>query len=511
VEGDYYVCADAAACGSAWSTGDDGNVCTSRSSPCATLAGGIGKLSPGDTLVVGNGTYAQPITDMPSGTADAYTVLQAEHDFGPLIDGSGWANEFTNGISVNGKSYVTVQGFRVRMSQTNLDNLPVQAAYSDHVKLIRIGASHGPVDGNAATFDIGPDSDYVLVEECYAYGGSRYQFLAYWTDHVIFRRNVARVDYWIGTLQCSCFTNYDSVNTVWQNNIALDSDTADCAGGLYGGFYFENKDDHADDTTQTLVGNIVLNVSNSYYSAGMMDRNSGTHTIEHMIIYGGESGYAGEQAPGDTAVAAFDHWTVGGLWGTYDGANGKPAGGTAVAQTEGSSGVVTNNLIKNSIFWNNASYGIADYTVSDYNVFYGNGAAVGGDYQTPTVGTHSSTTTDPATNGLRYLPRLEAGSPLETAGEGGTKVGAEVMARMGASGTLYGEAGWDVLTDAPLWPFPNEAQIKTDMASYAQGGGAGERGFCAGTSLDGTPQSLTKYVWEYLGNPIPSDVDGVGP
>src|SRR5205085_1629742 len=60
----------------------------------------------------------------------------------------------------------------------------------------------------------------------------------------------------------------------------------------------------------------------------------------------------------------------------------------------------------------------------------------------------------------------------------------------------------------PLWPFPNEAVIKADMASYSGPGGAGARGFTAGNSLDGSPQTLTRYIWEYLGNQIPAEIYG---
>jgi MYXO-CTERM domain-containing protein len=44
------------------------------------------------------------------------------------------------------------------------------------------------------------------------------------------------------------------------------------------------------------------------------------------------------------------------------------------------------------------------------------------------------------------------------------------------------------------------------MASYTGPGGVGARGFATGTSRDGSPQTLTKYIWEYLGNPIPDEV-----
>jgi hypothetical protein len=36
----------------------------------------------------------------------------------------------------------------------------------------------------------------------------------------------------------------------------------------------------------------------------------------------------------------------------------------------------------------------------------------------------------------------------------------------------------------------------------------GARGFAAGNSMDGSAQTLTKYVWEYLGNQIPCEIYG---
>src|SRR4029077_12131339 len=109
---------------------------------------------------------------------------------------------------------------------------------------------------------------------------------------------------------------------------------------------------------------------------------------------------------------------------------------------------------------------------------------------------------------LKYLPRIEAGSSLQTAGSGGGPIGANVIYRWGATGTLWGESGYDSITGELLWPFPNEDVIKADMASYVGSGGVGARGFATGNSLDGTPQTLTKYIWEYLGNQIPADVYG---
>jgi len=488
---------------------DANNDCTQEKTPCATIAHGISTVAGGDTLVLGDGTYTEPIADMPSGSAGAYTTIRAAHDWGVLIDGSAWPNAYTHGIEVSSKHYVIVRVVRVKMSQANDQNLPVDVPYSDHVKIQRCGASYGPTTGNAASFNIGPASSYVLVEESYAFGGSRYQFLAYQSDHILVRRSVARNDYWNGSLQCAGFVNYDSVGTAWQNNIVLDSDTANCSGNLFGGFWNENKTDTAPDTSQMLAGNIVLNVQ-AFYAGDLDWVVSGTRSIEDMVIWGSSGGYHGNQGDGMTATITAKHMTIGGLTGKYDGPNGAPAHGTGFSVF----GEVENTLTS-SILAKCESLGVADYTRSDYNVLAQNGANFGGAHPAaPGAHDHCSengNALDPFASGLRYLPRIEVGSPLETAGEGRGRAGAEVVNKIGVDGTLQGEPGWDDVTGEPLWPFPNEDQIRTDMASYDGPGAPGARGFATGKSLDGTPQTLTKYVWEYLGNPLPSDIDVTPP
>lgn len=483
---------------------DSSNDCTKEQTPCGTIAHGISTLAAGDTLVLGDGTYTEPITDMPSGSAGAYTTIRAANDWGVLIDGSAWPDDYMFGIEVSDKHHVIVRGVRVQMNQANENNLPVNVLHSDHVKIQRCGASYGPTTGNAASFSIGPGNSYVLVEESYAFGGSRYQFLAYQSDHVIVRRSVARNDYWDGSLQCGGFVNYDSLGTAWQNNIALDSDTADCSGHYYGGFWNENKTDAAPDTSQKLAGNIVLNV-HAFYAGDLDWVVSGTRSIEDMIIWGSSGGYHGNQGDGAPATIKAKHVTIGGLSGEYNGPNGAPAKGTAFSVF----GPIDNTLTS-SILAKCESIGVADYTVSDYNVLAQNGANFGGVHPAA-PGPHdhcaeNGNELDPFASGLRYLPRVEAGSALLTVGENGGRVGAEVLNKIGVDGTLQDEPGWDQVTNEPLWPFPNEDRIRDDMASYSGPGAPGARGFATGTSLDGKPQTLTKYVWEYLGNPIPPEV-----
>ena len=100
---------------------------------------------------------------------------------------------------------------------------------------------------------------------------------------------------------------------------------------------------------------------------------------------------------------------------------------------------------------------------------------------------------NPAVSGLTWLPRIEPGSLLSTAGAGGGQVGATVLQRLGESGTLWGEPGYDLATTQPLWPWPNEAAIRQAMCIDA----GVATGFCAAPSI-------TRYVWEALGTPMPA-------
>lgn len=481
--------------------GSDGNTCLDANAPCLTISRGIAVMDSGDTLIVGDGTYAEQIVDMPSGTAGSYTTIKAKNDWGVVIDGSGFANNYNDGIRISAKSYVAVRGFKVKMAQAKDTNVAVSVPYSDHIKVQRVSASYGGVQGNVANIGVGPASSYVLIEEAFSYGGGRYQFLVYQSDHVIVRRSVARNDYWNGSLQCAGFTNYNSDHTVWENNIAIDSDTAHCAGRQYAGFFNENKLPDASypgtATNETFRGNIILNVKAFY--AAMYDYDiSALHTYTDNIIWNSYGGLFADYIHGDAATLNASRMTMGAIAGAYDQNNGQGAAGVGFAVA--SSAVA--NALTNSVLWNNQSYGTTDWAVGNYNSYYGNLiAAHGGQIKTPTPGPNDIHTTVPGS--LKYLPRIELGSALAKAGSDGGQIGADVRYMWGKTGTLWGEAEYDTKTTTCLWPFPNEAVIKAEMGSYAGPGGAGVRGFTSGTSMDGSAQSLTKYVWEYLGHQIP--------
>jgi hypothetical protein len=90
--------------------------------------------------------------------------------------------------------------------------------------------------------------------------------------------------------------------------------------------------------------------------------------------------------------------------------------------------------------------------------------------------------------------RIEPGSKLKGRGYGGADIGANVLYRYGVDGSRHGEPDFNALTDTPLWPWPNEDRIKTEMCEKT----GVTRGFCRA-------RSLTHYLWEYLGQPMPTD------
>jgi hypothetical protein len=130
-----------------------------------------------------------------------------------------------------------------------------------------------------------------------------------------------------------------------------------------------------------------------------------------------------------------------------------------------------------------------------------------------TIGTNAVTAT---ASTLKYIVRPEPASVLIGAGSGGGDIGADVTKQYGVSGTRYGEAGYDQKTNVALWPWLHEDVIKAVFAeanpapsSATPNTNTPARGFAAaGNDAFGKPLTLTRYIWQYLGNPIPAEIYG---
>ncbi len=147
-----------------------GNVAT----PYCTIAKGTSRLLPGQTLYVGNGTYAEQVSP-PSGTATAPVTVTALAGTSPTVTGTATQ---THGIYLANRSYVTVSGLTVTSAVSDgvyvtggtnvtLSGLrvtgsgqPTSTGYAKGFKVV--GTTNSTISGNTA--DHNTDSGIYLAQ-----------------------------------------------------------------------------------------------------------------------------------------------------------------------------------------------------------------------------------------------------------------------------------------------------------------------------------------------------------
>ncbi len=448
----------------------------------ANLQAAFAGMSSGDTLIIRNGTYSGSnniITQSnypPAGSYGNYTKIHAENPgsvyFGDPDDSTAYLN-MTNGPggSSDVDAYWEFDGI--------IWNSVTLTYGINYAKFIECGSLTNTAP-TAPSFTIS-HSSYVLFEDCYADGGGRYKFLAYQSDHIIFRRCVGR----LGEIRSGdpiggvgfYYTSYSEA----QNCIIIDSATSDywTYESLVGAFTQPNGSGN----NNSFRGCIALNTDlpTNSTASGYSDT-----TYENIISWGN---ITGSLLRGTDTV--YRHSTI----GSMDTALGNYA---AIQNYEG------NTTITNSILTGISVNSAVGSVTSDHNSFYNNRS------NGTILGSNEMIMTNPLTNSLLYLLRIEDGSDLDGAASDSGDVGATVMKKIGVSGTLWGESGYNTTTDNDLWPWPNEVIIKANMSTYSNENVSGTRGFCStGKQLNGRDDiTLTSYIWEYLGNQMPSDIYG---
>jgi hypothetical protein len=509
-------------------TGLDTNPGT-LAAPFATFAHALAAMKGCDTLVIANGHYYQELSPQAvnsgniSGTG-CYTTIEAATTWGVTIDDSTALATSYNGAINNQANYIQFIGI---IAAGNPSNTVGQSAWSingtNHVKLQMTAGYNAPCIQNTNVYGVGPAASYVLVEDSHAWGCGRYKFEAYQSSYVIFRRDVARHDYhdatgWVsanpwGSItgwgrQVADFTTYDSQNVILQNVIAIDSGLTNAESGkVWGGLWSEHNDPAIDNPIE-MEGSIILNVQGI---ASIQDqKQSGVHTFINNAAWGNMGGLGIGYLTGTgitPPTTTVNHMTIGSLSGTAQDTSrmwGVGVQGNSALTT------YTSQIVENSIFASALSCGAADWVNSNYNFYYLDTANFCATYYegiSPVAGANDVLNTNPQ---IQYITREEPGTPVYGAASDGGNVGATIVYEIGATGTLWGDPGYDTITTNPLWPFPNEAQIKTDMASFSMVNPvtgntiSGARGFAAlGNGLYGGPLTLTSYIWEYLGYPCP--------
>lgn len=490
----FYVAAD----GSDFGSGTQG-------SPWATLGKGFAAMSAGDTLVIGDGTYVGGSNMFnfhaagqypPSGSlAAGYTTVRAQNPGMVIIDGQDARIPFDGHDS----DYLCVQGIVFVNSSDTVFSLAGNGSdFCTNIKIQQCGfCDANSRDGNPRCNSMQLRyCDYALIEDCYAWGNGKYRFYVLDCQRVILRRCIDRMDRCVGDADYSnvaSFRIYGASDCLLQNCIAIDCDQSDKilddGGALsypYAFFLGWNPSTVRACENNIITGSLAVN---------------GTARMGVFIV-------------GDDGNTRNNVISNCGFLDMYRGVFYRQ--NNPLTWSHNISCISSNGMhlksdyvminASNSIFYGADDTALSNVT-SNYNVLYDNTANFSGtsaganDYCS-----ENGNAIDPlysATNtagGVKFIVRVESGSNVFNKGSDSLQIGPNILNRIGTDGTLYGESGYNIDTGVSLWPFPHEAMIRARMRAYTDAGINGARGFCA----DG--QSLTKYIWGYLGNPVPENL-----
>jgi hypothetical protein len=446
-------------------------------------------MAGGDELILLDGTYsatagtgtlhwnngaasAQP----PSGTVSRSTYIHALNPGKVTISG-----ELFLGRSTRKDSYITLQGLTFEGGG---------ALYNTSFVTVKETGFHGGFGIGTNDHEQGNTDN--LIEDVWVWAsGERIIASNYRAHKNVWRRVVVRGD-GCGTSACTGsgnpnvgFTVYDSQDVSVQNMLIADRVLA-AGDEPYADFAVAQ---HTPDPKwysgrNEWLGTLSLNAPDSGYymepdTNQTVDR---TIKISHAVAW---------NAAGDGFNLA--------RWGTNNLLE------NLVAHTRSGDGIrVASELASlGGVLRNAAVLGSGRYAInSSYGASYVN---VTGSWQSQfnQQGPTNVINADPLGGGsLKYLTRIESGSALKGAGAGGADIGTMILNRTGADGTRYGQTGYNTQGAVALWPWPNEDRIKREMCT------ATTRGFCStGRRLDGiNPVTLTSYIWEALGNPLPTGI-----
>lgn len=471
------------------------------------LSQAFGAMDSGDELVIRDGTYtgaSNVITTSnhpPAGLSKSSpTVIRAENDGAVYFDGENTRQMVLIYGTVGGHSWLNDWKFKgIQWIRSSANAVLIRNGDDDDFTTgdLASALSANIFFKNCGFHSYGPNAAValyylkdVLVEDCWAWGNGRYGFQAYVSDNILFRRCVSRRDAvsLVSSYPTSNFVNYTSHGVEFQNCISVDSDSNNYTNmGSFGSLYI--KDVYVGRVSEDtgVRGCVLLNYDAS--DPGTYPVKLGgiyveveplNTTILHTAIVGSSNGIICKELEDDVDI---DHCSV--LNAAHD-----PSGSVNITNAYGERSVAVGGYpnVTNSYAVNN-SFLAAQRSVgstSDYNGAYGNSS------DTMSYGTHN-VTSDPD---IKYPVRIEVGSDYSGVASDSGDIGATILFKYGTDGTFYGDSGYNTLTSDDLWPWPNEALIRTAFRND-YGTTDETRGFCA------TGETLTNYIWAYLGNVVP--------
>lgn len=460
----------------AGSDGDSG----ATGSPWASFSHAMGKLVPGDTLIVKNGTYNQKISPTVSGTNGQKIRFVAENNGYVVIDAGGTGAA----LDVSDVSYLHFEGMKFQNSGENavvsISSPDGQAATGNmathHISAKHVAIKGSCLDNNCNGASIARVND-VLLEDIWAYGAGRYVLSIYGAKNVTIRRMVIRWDRWDGTnykVNDPRFSMsvYNSHNNLLENIIFIDAGKTS-AGGDKGAFTVAGGDNgitapFTNSADNRFLGLILLNNDGTALDIEGRDipHNNNLYS-DSVIAYNGYAMVMNKNVTNTT----ISHVNI-----------INNAGGLASWSTN-----VTKTSIVNSIITGNDSYAFRGDDISEnFNVLNNNNP----NYESGFSKGSSTAITNPqlthiTSNSTTVLDSL----PASDSGNRGAMVDKQYVD--------------GVKTNNDLWPWPNEEIIVSDLCNNQDltafgRTGANTAGLCA------SGKTLSAYILEYLGNSCPT-------
>ena len=439
-------------------TGSNGNSGADVDNGFADILYAVQQMSGGDELIVADGTYTDNISmrandntslgggqTIPNGVSHTQrTIIRAENPFGVIIEFNSGSTNLTaegNPFRLETATYVWVDGFIVRMfgNYSNNSGDPSTCFWinSDNNTITRCGARKNTNTDFGGGFSL--TGDDVLAQDIFGCGATRY--------------GIQGGGGLSSTQQNSIFRR-----CLWRFDFDQTSDPQPHASIAYYGSSSNSNGDHEFQNCIAIDGKKHEEFSNSTdVYGGIYSTHSPTDVkYRGCIVLNNEARFAGIYL-GEVGADDMD---------VVDCLILNDGGGADTPYAISAASSVTNQSTTN-------------VTVGNFD-----------------GGTYSANVTTP-TNDLVLPDTPDSENPLvRVAGDG-----CEIKDCIGTFMSRYGDTDYTVAqSDLPLWPYPYEDEIKTEMAiamatpsGYTPASNDSDRGFCA------SGQNLTKYIHEFRG------------
>jgi len=489
------------------SGGSDSNNGLTEGAAISTIAHAYTIMDGGDTLTFLDGTYTQQLHPPASlsGSSGAPTIFRAKNKFAVTLaptsgfgtdEGEGTLYVYSNDAAT--VSFVSFDGFIVRgfgeryaVSIKSAD-AALLANMTNHVTLTNIGAIGSCLDHNISVIEIMGAVD-TLIEDFFAFGFSRKAFEVYGAVRTTARRGVLRFDWYEGDLSGrpadprDGMSAYNTTDGLFENILVIDSGPrpAGVSGIDMAGMTISGND----------AGGTTIQGTDGVKFLGCLVFNNNPSdggTFNGITINGGTG------TPGSTQDAEIKDTVIwdNNSYGLYVENNIVGVGLSYVtASNNGITGIMVNQSPPSPI---------SGVTI-DYNLSIDNGSR--GIYYGAETTSFTNNTTARNPNETAVEPTYEPDIdwiPTNTPVSGHAR-GADLTKRY-VDGTK---------TATNLWPWPNEDIIKSTMCGasnlqtiedaielYDSSSITYNPGLCA------SGKTLTTYIWEAIGNTIPSEIYG---